>query len=142
MKNFSIIPKNADLEKYGLKDVQPHWNLSPEELQKLTIQKGMGKETSNGTLAVNTGKFTGRSPQDRFLVKDNYTKDKVWWGKINKPIEPLQFDVLQNEILKYLSGKEIYVRDGYVCADPKYKMNVRTVTEFPWSNMFVYNMFL
>jgi len=142
MKNFSIIPKNADLEKYGLKDVQPHWNLSPEELQKLTIQKGMGKETSNGTLAVNTGKITGRSPQDRFLVKDNYTKDKVWWGKINKPIEPLQFDVLQNEILKYLSGKEIYVRDGYVCADPKYKMNVRTVTEFPWSNMFVYNMFL
>jgi len=142
MKKNSIIPKNADLEKYGLKDVKAHWNLSPEELQKITIQKGMGKETPNGTLAVNTGKFTGRSPQDRFLVKDSYTKDKVWWSKINKPIEPLQFDVLQNEILKYLSGKEIYVRDGYVCADPKYKMNVRTVTEFPWSNMFVHNMFL
>jgi len=142
MKNLSIIPKNADLEKYGLKDVKPHWNLSPEELQKITIAKGMGKETSNGTLALNTGKFTGRSPQDRFIVKDDYTKDRVWWGKINKPVEPLQFDVLQNEIIKYLSGKEIYIRDGHVCADPKNRMNVRTVTELPWSSMFVYNMFL
>ncbi len=142
MKNLSIIPKNADLEKYGLKNVTAHWNLSPEELQKITINKGMGKETSNGTLALNTGKFTGRSPQDRFLVKDKYTKDKVWWGKINKPIEPLQFDVLQNEIIKYLSGKEIYVRDGFVCADPKYRLDVRTITEYPWSNMFIYNMFL
>ena len=142
MKTLSIIPKNADLKKYGLNNVTAHWNLSPEELQRITVEKGMGEETENGTLAVNTGKFTGRSPQDRFIVKDNYTTDKVWWGKINKPVEPIQFDVLQNEIVKYLSGKEIYVRDGYVCADPKYKMNIRTITEYPWSNMFVYNMFL
>ncbi len=101
----------------------------------------MGKETDNGTLAINTGKFTGRSPQDRFLVKDDYTKDRVWWGKANKPINPIQFDVLQNEIEKYLSGKALYARDGYVCADPKYRLNVRTVTEYPWSNMFIYNMF-
>jgi phosphoenolpyruvate carboxykinase (ATP) len=142
MKTLSIIPKNADLKKYGLNDVTAHWNLSPEELQRITVEKGMGEETENGTLAVNTGKFTGRSPQDRFIVKDNYTTDKIWWGKINKPVEPAQFDVLQNEIVKYLSGKEIYVRDAYVCADPKYKMNIRTITEYPWSNMFVYNMFL
>lgn len=142
MKTLSIIPKNADLKKYGLNNVTAHWNLSPEELQRITVEKGMGEETENGTLAVNTGKFTGRSPQDRFIVKDNYTADKVWWGKINKPVEPIQFDVLQNEIVKYLSGKEIYIRDGYVCADPKYKMNIRTITEYPWSNMFVYNMFL
>lgn len=142
MENSTITTKNMDLKKYGLKDVKAHRNLSPEELQKLTIDKKMGKETSNGTLAINTGKFTGRSPQDRFLVKDEYTKDKVWWGKTNKPINPLQFDNLQNEIIKYLSGKELYVRDAYVCADPKYKMNVRTITEYPWSNMFIYNMFL
>lgn len=133
---------NKDLKKYGLNDVIAHWNLSPEELQKITVAKGMGKETSNGTLAVNTGKFTGRSPQDRFLVKDDYTKDRVWWGNVNKPVSPENFNRLQTEIEKYLSGKELYVRDGYVCADPKYRMNVRTVTELPWSNMFVYNMFL
>ena len=142
MKNTSVAPKNVDLEKYGLKDVTAHWNLSPEELQRITVEKGMGKETKNGTLAINTGKFTGRSPQDRFLVKDDYTKDRVWWGNVNKSVSPENFDRLQVEIEKYLSGKEIYVRDGYVCADPKYKMNVRTVTELPWSNMFIFNMFL
>jgi phosphoenolpyruvate carboxykinase (ATP) len=73
--------KTKDLTKYGLKDTNAHWNLSPEELQAITLEKGMGKETNNGTLAINTGKFTGRSPQDRFLVKDDYTKDRVWWGK-------------------------------------------------------------
>lgn len=142
MENLSTTSKNKDLGKYGLKNVTAHWNLSPKELQRITVEKGMGTETSNGTLAINTGKFTGRSPQDRFLVKDDYTKDRVWWGKINKPVAPDAFDRLQNEIENYLSGKEIYVRDGYVCADPKYKMNVRTITEYPWSNMFIYNMFL
>ncbi len=134
--------KHPSLEQYGLKDVTVNWNLSPEELQKITVDKGMGKETANGTLAINTGKFTGRSPQDRFLVKDDYTTDKVWWGKTNKPVSPENFDKLKNEITKYLSGKEIYARDGYVCADPEFRTNIRTVTELPWSNMFVYNMFL
>ncbi|MCA0154229.1 phosphoenolpyruvate carboxykinase (ATP) [Winogradskyella vincentii] len=134
--------KTRDLTKYGIIDSKVHWNLSPKKLQAITVEKGMGKETANGTLAINTGKFTGRSPQDRFLVKDDYTKDRVWWGKTNKGISPENFDFLQGEIEKYLSGKEIFARDGYVCADPKYRLNVRTITEYPWSNMFIYNMFL
>ncbi|WMI67884.1 phosphoenolpyruvate carboxykinase (ATP) [Mangrovimonas sp. YM274] len=134
--------KTLDLSQYGLKDVTAHWNLSPEKLQEITLEQGMGTETENGTLCVNTGKFTGRSPKDRFLVKDAYTKDKVWWGRINKPIAPEQFDVLYNEVTQYLSGKDVYVRDGYVCAHPEYQMNVRTITEYPWSNYFVKNMFL
>ena len=142
MKDITINRTDRDLTKYGLDNVNAHWNLSPEKLQKITLEKGMGKETANGTLAINTGKFTGRSPQDRFLVEDNYTKEKVWWGKTNKSVSPENFDKLQDEIIDYLSGKELFVRDAYVCADPKYKMNVRTVTEYPWSNMFVYNMFL
>ncbi len=138
----TIIPKNSNLEKYKLKNVTPRWNFSFKELQKITVEKGMGKETNNGTLAINTGKFKGRSPQDRFIVKDNYTKDKVWWGKINKPISPENFDRLYGEVANYLSGKEVYARDAAVCADPKYKMNVRTIAEYPWSNMFTINMFL
>jgi len=137
-----IVPNNSDLKKYKLFDTKPLWNLPPEELQRITIEKGMGRETKNGTLAINTGKFTGRSPQDRFLVKDDYTKDKVWWGDINQPVTPENFDKLYDEVSNYLSGKELYVRDGYVCADPKYRKNIRTITEYPWSNMFVYNMFL
>jgi phosphoenolpyruvate carboxykinase (ATP) len=142
MSTSGIIPKNANLEKYQLFDVTPLWNLSPQELQKITIAKKMGRETANGTLAVNTGKFTGRSPQDRFLVEDDYTKDKVWWGKINKPVSPENFKRLYDNVVAYLSGKEIYIRDAAVCADPKYRMNVRSITEYPWSNLFTYNMFL
>lgn len=135
-------PKNKDLKKYGLKNVSAHWNLDGETLQNLTVEKGMGIETENGTLCVNTGKFTGRSPKDRFLVKDDYTKNKVWWGRVNKPLTPENFDRLYDEVASYLSGKEIYVRDAYVCADPKYRMNVRSITEYPWSNFFIKNMFL
>jgi phosphoenolpyruvate carboxykinase (ATP) len=133
---------DRNLEKYGLIDVKPQWNISPQKLQQKTIDEGLGKETANGTLAVNTGKFTGRSPKDRFIVKDDYTKDAVWWGNINKPIDPSHFDVLYNNVSSYISGKELYVRDSYVCADPEYRLNVRTITEYPWSSMFVSNMFL
>ena len=141
MKTTGTIQNDKTLERYGLKNVTVNWNLSPQKLQKITVEKGMGKETANGTLAINTGKFTGRSPQDRFLVKDNYTTDKVWWGKTNKAISPENFDKLETEVKKYLSGKEIYARDGYVCADPEFRTNIRTVTELPWSNMFVYNTY-
>ncbi|MDN3666313.1 phosphoenolpyruvate carboxykinase (ATP) [Algibacter miyuki] len=142
MKTTETMTKHPNVAQYGITDVKVNWNLSPETLQKITIDKGMGKETANGTLTINTGKFTGRSPQDRFIVKDDYTADNVWWGKTNKAISPENFDKLEIEVTKYLSGKEIYARDGYVCAEPEYKTNIRTITEFPWSNMFVYNMFL
>lgn len=142
MKNVLERPQTGNLNKYGLKNCKIHWNLSGEELQEITVLKGMGTETENGTLAVNTGKFTGRSPQDRFLVKDDYTKDKVWWGNINKPVSSENFKILYDRMTEYLSEKEVYVHDGYVCAQPEYRMNVRTITEYPWSNFFVKNMFL
>jgi phosphoenolpyruvate carboxykinase (ATP) len=142
MVNHASSTKTISLDKYGIKNAQIQYQLSPKDLQAKTIEGEMGRESNNGTLAINTGKFTGRSPEDRFLVKDSYTEDKIWWGKSNKPISPDDFDFLQSEVENYLSGKKLYVRDGYVCADPNYKMNVRTVTEYPWSNMFIYNMFL
>tara|TARA_Y100000385_G_scaffold106567_1_gene110552 strand:+ start:19886 stop:21508 length:1623 start_codon:yes stop_codon:yes gene_type:complete len=134
--------KTISLEHYGIINANSHYQLTPSELQNISTSKGMGKETKNGTLAINTGKYTGRSPQDRFLVRDNYTQDRVWWGDTNKGISSENFDYLHLKVLEYLSGKELYVRDGYVCADPEYKTNVRTIAEYPWSNMFVYNMFL
>ncbi len=139
---MSVTTTNTDLSRYGLKDVTAHWNLPAEELQQITLAKGMGRETADGTLAINTGKFTGRSPQDRFLVKDDYTKDKIYWGRINKPVSPESFDGLYQEVVEYLSGKEVFVRDAAVCAAPEYQLNVRAVTEYPWSNLFLINMFL
>lgn len=137
-----ITKVNFDPAKYGLKYVEVLQNLSAQELQNLTLELGMGEETANGTLVVKTGKFTGRSPQDRFIVKDAYSAESVWWGKINKPISEENFDKLYQNVVEYLSGKTIYVKDANVCADPRYKLQVRTITELPWSNMFAHNMFM
>ncbi|MGB8704391.1 MAG: phosphoenolpyruvate carboxykinase (ATP) [Gillisia sp.] len=136
------ITKTISLEPYGIKNARAHYQLPPEELQHITVNNNMGVETTSGTLAVNTGKYTGRCPKDRFLVKDDITKDKVWWGDINIPFDPEKFDALYTKVVNYLSEKEVYVRDAYACADENYRLNIRVINEYPWSNMFAYNMFL
>jgi phosphoenolpyruvate carboxykinase (ATP) len=118
------------------------WNLSPSELTEETIILSQGSLTDTGALAIATGEFTGRSPKDRFIVKDAQTSDSVWWGDVNIPFSEAQFDALYNRMKSYLVGRDVYVRDAYACADPRYALNIRVVTEFPWSNMFAYNMFL
>jgi len=134
--------KTISLDYLGIKNSRVNYQLSPDELHKITIEKGMGKESSMGALAVSTGEFTGRSPMDRFIVKDDITADKIWWGDINIPFSSEKFDALYEKIVAYLSGKEAYARDSFVCADERYKLGVRVVNEYPWSNLFVYNMFL
>ena len=134
--------KSISLETYGIKNAKVKYQLSSEDLQNETLSKGQGKVTDNGVLAVNTGEFTGRSPKDRFIVKDNITRDKVWWGNINIPFPTDMFDRLYDKVTNYLSEKEVYVRDSYACADEKYRLNIRLVNEYAWSNMFAYNMFL
>ncbi|MEM5563705.1 phosphoenolpyruvate carboxykinase (ATP) [Psychroserpens sp. AS72] len=134
--------KTIALETYGIKNAKVNYQLSPKELHKITIDKGQGVESSSGALAVNTGEFTGRSPQDRFIVKDDVTKDRVWWGNINIPFDSDKFQKLYDKVADYLSNKEVFVRDCYACADENYKLNIRVINEYPWSNMFAYNMFL
>ncbi len=134
--------KMISVEQYGIKNANVHYQLPSAALHKESLDKGMGKEASSGALAINTGEFTGRSPKDRFIVKDDITRDKVWWGNINIPFPTDMFDALYNKVTDYLSEKEIYVRDSYACADPKYRLNIRVVNEYPWSNMFAHNMFL
>tara|TARA_R110000796_G_scaffold250788_4_gene380674 strand:+ start:27200 stop:28807 length:1608 start_codon:yes stop_codon:yes gene_type:complete len=136
------VAKTISLNEYGINAENVHYQLSPDELQEITLEKGMGKVASSGTLAIDTGEFTGRSPMDRFIVKDTITEDKVWWGNINIPFDSNDFDKLYNKVTAYLSDKEIYVRDSYACADKDYKLNIRVINEYPWSNMFAYNMFL
>lgn len=130
------------LETYGIKNANINYQLSPEELHKITVEKQQGVTAACGALAVNTGEFTGRSPKDRFIVKDDITKDKIWWGDINIPFESDKFQKLYNKVTDYLSNKEVFVRDCYACADSSYKLNIRVINEYPWSNMFANNMFL
>ena len=142
MEPLYPITKTISLKHYGIENATIRYQLTPDDLQDETVRKGQGKITKSGTLAVNTGEFTGRSPMDRFIVKDQITSDKVWWGDINIPFESDAFDALYDKVTAYLSGKEVFVRDSYACADPDYKLNIRVINEYPWSNMFAYNMFL
>lgn len=142
MDNYALTTKSISLTELGIENATIRYQLTPDELHNLTIALGQGIENSTGALAINTGTFTGRSPQDRFIVKDSITEDKVWWGKVNIPFEPAAFDALYQKVTAHLSNKEVFVRDAYVCADSNYKLNVRVVTETPWANLFCYNMFL
>ena len=134
--------KTISLDNYGIKTDTVHYQLSSAELHDITLKKGMGKESSLGALAVNTGEFTGRSPMDRFIVKDKITEDQIWWGDINIPFDSAKFDALYDKVTAYLSGKELFARDCYACADANYRTNIRVINEYPWSNMFAYNMFI
>jgi len=142
MVNHTQLTKSISLEKYGIKNAKINYQLSPEKLHEITVEKKQGVTSASGALAVNTGEFTGRSPKDRFIVKDDVTKDKVWWGNINIPFDSEKFEKLYNKVTDYLSEKEVFVRDSYACADADYKLNIRVINEHPWTNMFAYNMFL
>ena len=119
-----------------------HLNLTPAELVEHALRNGEGSLTDNGALMADTGKFTGRSPKDRFVVKDENTTESVWWGDINIPFEPAKFDQLHEKMLAYLADKELYVRDAYAGANPDYQLKLRVVNEQAWHNLFCYNMFL
>jgi phosphoenolpyruvate carboxykinase (ATP) len=133
---------NATVMDLGISDGIAHWNLSPEELTSIALKNGQGKLSQQGALAIDTGEFTGRSPKDKFTVKDEVTAKTVWWNNFNIPFSPEKFDQLYIKMIRYFEGKEFYVRDAYACADWRYKMNIRVINEYAWSNLFVYNMFL
>ncbi len=134
-----------DLSYLGIQNPSNlYWNLAPEELTKHTVDKNMGTTNDTGALVVQTGQFTGRSPKDKFMVRDAITESHVDWANtnFNIPFSSENFDKLYDKVIDYLGGKDIYSRDCEACADPAYKLNVRVVTEYPWSNLFAYNMFI
>ena len=142
MNSSSNISRNISLDIYGIHKAKINYNLSVSDLYEISISKNLGQLTNDGVLSINTGKFTGRSPKDRYIVKDEITEEKVWWGDINIPIDQTSFENLYNKTTKHLSNKELYVRDAYACANNKCKINIRTICEIPWSDIFVYNMVL
>jgi len=135
--------KTYSMDNSGIKKDLLRVNLRPSKLVEETLTNGHGQLSSSGALVINTGKFTGRSPLDRFIVKDDITSERVDWGDINQPIDAKHFDELHAKILDYANGLEnVYMRDAFACAHPKFQTRVRVYTEFAWANMFAYNMFL
>ncbi len=132
------------LRKLGLKlSNNIHYQLGPDDLCEQTVNRGQGVYNDTGALCINTGKFTGRSPKDKFIVNDEITKNTVHWNDFNQPLDEKYFHILYKKMMDYLGTKdEIWVRDAYACADEKYRLNIRVINENPWSNLFAYNLFL
>src|SRR5258708_36405033 len=108
-----------------LKTNKVYFNLHSGPLVEHAVRHGEGHLADNGAFAAYTGKFTGRTPKDRFTVRDSITSGLVNWGDVNLPVSPEQFDVLFERVLAYLRGKELFVQDLYAGADPKYRLPVR-----------------
>jgi len=139
---MSDAPQNL-LASIGLQSSGPvHFQLSPEELTQQSVDRKEGVLNDTGALVIKTGKYTGRSPKDRFIVKDEITADTVNWNDFNLPIEEKYFLQLKEKMMLYLSDKSIWVRDCIACAEEKYQLKLRVVNEDPASNLFCYNMFI
>ena len=142
MQEIGLKPPHASVKDLGINRGIAHWNLPPEALEKIAIEKEFAATSNTGALAIDTGKFTGRSPKDRFIVQDNITTEAIWWQNFNIPFSAQRFDALHQKVINHFNGREFYVRDVFACADPRYRINIRVVTELAWSNLFANNMFL
>ena len=119
-----------------------HFNLAAAPLVEHAIRKGEGKLAANGAIVATTGKKTGRSPKDKFIVKDALTANKVAWGAVNQPFDANKFDALYARVMEYLDDRELFVQDLFCGADTTYRLPVRFVNEYAWHNLFVRQLFI
>src|SRR3989475_681615 len=133
----------AGLEVSGLAPQSAvHWNLTPPELYEHALRRGEGVIAERGPFCAVTTPHTGRSPGDKFLVREPGSADHIWWGKVNQPLEPAHFERLQQHVVRHLDAQELFVRDVYAGADPAYRLPIRFITPNAWQALFVHNMFL
>ena len=132
-----------DLDYLGVRNSGTiFWNLSSTQLYEHAVRNREGELSRDGSLVVLTGQHTGRSARDKFVVCDENTQDQIWWGPVNTPYQPDQFDALYERLCGYLEGKNLYVQDCFVGADPDYRLSVRVISELAWHNLFARTMFI
>jgi len=119
-----------------------HWNLSPAALYEEALRRGEGALAADGPLVCRTGQHTGRSPNDKFVVREPSSEEHVRWGEVNRPIEEAKFDLVHADMMAHLQDRELFVLDAWAGADPRYRLPIRVVNEFAWHNLFARNMFL
>src|SRR5687767_8970404 len=141
---MAFAPQQATgLEEHGIQNVaRVYWNLGAPALYEEAVRRREGIISAEGPLVCRTGQHTGRSPNDKFIVREPSSEDKVWWSKVNRPIEPRFFDLLHQRLLNYVEGKELFVQDCYAGADPRYRLPVRVITEQAWHSLFARHMFI
>lgn len=131
------------LEELGIKNPNHVYrNLSVPKLIEHALARGEGVLADNGAFCVNTGKYTGRSPNDKFIVDEPSSREEIHWNDSNVAISEQNFEFLYRRVLSYCQRRDLYIFDGFVGADPDYRMNVRIVNEFAYQNLFAHQMFI
>ncbi len=143
MRDSSRHHSDHGLENHGLYNLNSvYWNLTTAELYEEAIRRREAMLAHLGPLVVRTGHHTGRSANDKFIVDEPGSRDRIWWGKVNKPISEAHFERLHTRMVSYLQMKDVYVQDCYAGADPDHRLPVRIITETAWHNLFARNLFI
>ncbi|MCB1032210.1 MAG: phosphoenolpyruvate carboxykinase (ATP), partial [Acidobacteria bacterium] len=143
MENLGPYVSRFGLEHHGIAHARRvYWNLPPAQLYEHALQRGEATLAQEGPLVASTGPHTGRSPNDKFLVREPSSEQDIWWGNVNRPIEEASFEQLHRRVLAYVQDRDLFVFDGYAGADPAYRLRVRIITERAWHNLFARNMFV
>jgi phosphoenolpyruvate carboxykinase (ATP) len=136
-------PPKVPVEQQGIQNyIRIFYNPTNPQLYEQAIRRQEGLLARLGPLVVRTGHYTGRAPNDKFIVNEASSADKVWWGEVNRPFALQHFDRLHQRLRAHLQGKEIYVQDCYAGADPEYRVPIRVITEMAWQSLFARNMFI
>src|SRR5579883_154030 len=130
------------LHDHGVSHSKIKFNLSADELYAEALSRGEGRLASNEALVVSTGKFTGRSPKDKFIVRHPSSENHVWWGTVNRDISEANFEKLYAKMTAAMNEKELYVADLFAGADPAHRLNVRVINEYAWHNLFCQDLFI
>ncbi|MEK0319914.1 MAG: phosphoenolpyruvate carboxykinase (ATP) [Nitrosopumilus sp.] len=133
---------SSQLTTFGINPSKVYRNLSVDEMTRLAVERNEGVINSTGSLSVNTGKYTGRSPDDRFIVYDDKTRDTIDWGKINHQFPSDKFEKLFEKMKNFVENKELFIFDGFVGSDPENRLPIRVINDRVWQNLFGRNLFI
>jgi phosphoenolpyruvate carboxykinase (ATP) len=143
MQQQGLTQSRITLEESGIRNANTvWWNLPTPSLYEQALQRHEALLAHLGPLVVRTGQSTGRSPNDRYVVKEPSSNSQIWWGEVNRPFSPEAYERLRRRVLAYLQGRDLFVQDCYVGADPEYRLPIRVVTERAWHSLFARNMFV
>lgn len=143
MNDIGIFPSRYGLQTIGLEQTgRAYWNLRPAQLVDEAIRRYEAGLSDTGALVARTGKRTGRSPKDKFVVREPSSEQHIAWGDVNRPFEPAKFDALRARVLEHLRTRDLFVQDLYGGAHPQHRLNVRVVTEYAWHSLFARQLFI
>ncbi|HEU6446569.1 MAG TPA: phosphoenolpyruvate carboxykinase (ATP), partial [Gaiellaceae bacterium] len=133
----------ADLSEHGIEPAGAvHYDPTVALLYGHALRRGDGRLAEGGPIVVDTGAHTGRSPNDKFVVREPGSEDRIWWGKVNRELPEERFEGLRGKITSFLSGQDLYVVDAFAGSDPAHRLALRVITYSPWHALFAKTLFI